>query len=678
MDFFERQDKARRNTKFLVFYFAVAVVLLIVSVYVAVALIFSGVELKNSSGRTTFNWANPGLFFGTALGTLAVISIGSVAKTMALARGGRAVAELMDGRLVDSNTTDFNERKLLNVVEEMAIASGVPVPQVYVMENESGINAFAAGHSASDAAVAVTRGCINLLSRDELQGVIAHEFSHLLNGDMRLNLRLMGLIFGILCLTVIGRVLLQTRGKKNPLPLLGLALIAIGWIGVLFGRLIQSAVSRQREFLADASAVQFTRNPGGLANALKKIGGIAEGSRLQAPRAEEASHLFFANGLKSNFFGFATHPPLIERIRALDPSFDGNFPSVVMPDAAPSAPPPLPGVAPLVQPQPPPPPPAAQPQPPPPPPPRMQPPPLPPMRPPPPPGAKPPPLPASAPTVITQQALVADIGRPTTEHLEYAIDLHQTISPALRTAVRDPLEAGALVCAFLLAKDPAAREKQLDELSRATWEGMQDAAIRIFPEIQQLPAPARIPLLDLALPALRRLSRPQFEQFRAAVKMLVESDAETNLFEYMLQKIVMRHLETFFFPSGRSVIQFYDLRPLARDCGVLLSATAYAGQDDPAQARVAFAQGAESLGRIARSEIPWLPPGECDLAHLDPVLERFSQAVPQIKKNVLNACAQTVAADRLIQPREAELLRAVADALDCPVPPFLRDQGAVV
>ncbi|MEY2528158.1 MAG: hypothetical protein QOJ05_248, partial [Verrucomicrobiota bacterium] len=621
---------------------------------------------------------------------LAVISMGSVFKTMALARGGRAVAELMDGRLVDSNTTDLNERKLLNVVEEMAIASGIPVPQVYVMENESGINAFAAGHSASDAAVAVTRGCINLLTRDELQGVLAHEFSHLLNGDMRLNLRLMGLIFGILCLTVIGRVLLYTRGKKNPLPLLGLALIAIGWIGVLFGRLIQAAVSRQREFLADASAVQFTRNPGGLANALKKIGGAAEGSQLQSPHAEEASHLFFANGLRSSFLGFATHPPLIERIRALDPSFDGTFPSVVLPDAGPSTPPPLPGVAPLVEP----PPPLAAPPPPPP----LQPPPLPSSRPPPPPGATPPPLPAAPvatglrpvsnqesaaesdgaqrrgynPAAVPQQSLVADIGQPTTEHLHYAIDLHRTISPALLTAARDPLGASSLVCAFLLAEDSAARQRQLDELSRATWEGMRDEASRIYPEIHDLPAPARIPLLDLALPALRRLSRPQFDQFRAAVKMLVESDARTDLFEYMLQKIVMRHLETHFFPTGRSVIQFYDLRPLVGDCGVLLSATAYAGQDDAAQARAAFAQGAESLGRIARTEIPWLPPEQCDLAQLDSALGRFSQAVPQIKKNVLHACAQTVAADRVIQPREAELLRAVADALDCPVPPFLQ------
>jgi Zn-dependent protease with chaperone function len=563
------------------------------------------------------------------------------------------VAELLDGRLVNPNSTDAHERKLLNVVEEMAIASGVPVPQVYVMDGEPGINAFAAGHSASDAAISVTRGAMTMLTRDELQGVIAHEFSHLLNGDMKLNLRLMGLIFGILCLTVIGRVLIRTRGRKNPLPLLGLALIIIGWVGVLFGRLIQAAVSREREFLADASAVQFTRNPSGLASALKKIGGIAQGSQLQSDRAEEASHLFFANGLKSRFFGFATHPPLAERIKALDPSFDGNYPSVVLPDTpATTAPPPLPGVSHLT--------------PPPPPSPLItaaQPPPLPVIR--------PPPLPI-APAVIAEQTIVADIGKPRTEHLQYAVDLHQAVASSILTAARDPLGAHALVCAFLLAEDAAAREKQLDELGRSTSEAVRDETRRIWPDVQGIPPQARIPLVDLALPALRRLSPPQFEQFRAAANTLIASDEQTDLFEFMLQKIVMRHLDTRFYPERRPVTQFYDLRPLVRDAGILLSATAYAGADDPAQAQIAFARGAESLGRIARAEIPWLPPTECDLKHLDAALDRFAQAVPQIKKNVLTACAETVAADATIQQREAEILRAIADALDCPLPPFLQ------
>ncbi len=631
MDFFERQEKARHNTKVLVFYFCLAILFLTVAAYLAALLTFTGVEFKSSMGEAQVSFWQPELFLWSAFGTLSVVFIGSVSKTMQLARGGSAVAELLDGRLIDSNTRKADERKLLNVVEEMSIASGVPVPQVYVMDNEPGINAFAAGHSPSDAAISVTRGGMTILSRDELQGVVAHEFSHILNGDMRLNLRLMGLIFGILCLTVVGRILIRTRGRRNPLPLFGLALIIIGWVGVFFGRLIQAAVSRQRESLADASGVQFTRNPAGLAGALKKIGGLAYGSRIESPHAEEASHLFFANGLADAFFGFATHPPLIERIRALDPGFDGKYPTVMI--APPEA------TAPPAQPTP------AIPE----------------------PGAQPGFL---APTTIAQPAIVADIGQPQAQHLSYATEFHQAMPDSLQAAARDPLEASALIFALLLDNDPSVRQKQVSDITRLVSGPAGQETLRLWPELQSLPAQAKIPLVDLALPALRRLSPQQFEQFREALKNLMASDEKTDLFEYMLQKIVIRHLETYFSPGRRQITQFYDLRPLVPDCGVLLSATAYAGQEDATSAHAAFAVGAGPLGQIAGREIPWFPPGQCDLAHLDIALERLSQAVPQIKKNVLNACVQTVAADNVIQETEAELVRAIADALDCPVPPL--------
>ena len=648
MDFFERQDKAQRKTKLLVFYFIAAICLLVLAAYGAVFAIFGRKEVLDAFGEASFTLWQPDLFLWSALGTLTVISIGSAFKINELSQGGSAVAQMLDGRLINSNTIEADERKLLNVVEEMAIASGIPVPQVFLLENEAGINAFAAGHSTGDAAIGVTRGGMKLLSRDQLQGVVGHEFSHILNGDMRLNLRLMGLIFGILCLTVVGRVLLQTRGKKNPLPLLGLALIVIGFIGVFFGRLIQAAVSRQREFLADAASVQFTRNPEGLAGALKKIGGLASGSKLEAPHAQEASHMFFANGLRSSVAGLmATHPPLEERIRALDPAFDGKFPEVAPEPAEP--PPPRPPV-------------------------RSQPPPL------------PPPLPgfpqsgAAGPgiigTVIAAQALLPDVGHPTTRHLQYAADLQRSLPPALESATRDPLGASALIYALLLSNEPSVRDKQLADLAAETSDPIVDETLTLWPETQNVNVQAKIPLVDLALPALRQLSSAQFHEFRAAVRALVESDHQIDLFEYMLQKIVLRHLEPNFLPAPKAVTQFYDLRPMVADCGVLLSAMAYAGQEDPAQAEAAFARGAQPLSRIAKSEIPFLPKVDCDLPRLDAALARLALAVPQIKKNVLNACAETVAADGLIQFPEAELLRAVADSLDCPIPPFIPSASA--
>jgi Zn-dependent protease with chaperone function len=620
MDFFERQDEARRHTKFLVFYFAAAVLSLVVVINIAVSLLL-GVLVIGQKAE---------LLFWITLGTLVVILAGSVFKTLQLASGGSAVADLLGGRLIDSRTNDADERKLLNVVEEMSIASGVPVPQVYVMDDEPGINAFAAGHSTSDAAISVTRGCMHLLSRDELQGVIAHEFSHILNGDMRLNLRLMGLVFGILCLTVIGRVLIRTRGRKNPLPLVGLTLIVVGWAGVFFGRLIQAAVSRQRELLADAAAVQFTRNPAGLSGALKKIGGLSYGSRIESPHAEEASHLFFANGLGNSFF--ATHPPLTERIRALDPSFDGKF-MRVMEGPASAISPAMPEVA----------------------------------------GVQADAGRFVAP-FVAEHAVVANVGHATTRHLAYAADLRQAIPPGIEAAARDPLGASGLVCALLLSSEPSVQDQQFQHLASVTSEALLNETGRIWPEVQVMPVQAKIPSLDLALPALRRLPAEQFQQFRAAIAALAASNDKADLFAYMLQKIVARHLDTYFLPERRPVTQFYALHPLVHDCGVLLSATAYAGQEDSSELSAAFAKGAEYLNQVARCQISLLPAEQCDLSSMDTALERLSQAIPRIKKNLLGACAQTVAADGVIQQAEAELLRAIADTLDCPVPPFVQPE----
>jgi Zn-dependent protease with chaperone function len=332
MDFFEAQEEARRRTRRLVGLFAAAVLAIILAIYIPAHLL---------AGPGPVGRFDPALFGIVAGGVLLLVGAGSGYRTLQLRRGGPAVAELLGGRRIAPETTDPEERRLVNVVEEMAIASNLPVPAIYIMDDEEGINAFAAGHSPEDAAVAVTRGTLRSLTRDELQGVIAHEFSHILNGDMRLNLRLMGLLFGILLLAVVGRLLLNVRsgparrggsgsgggkrGGDGRVVLIGLVLILVGYIGVFFGRLIQAAVSRQREFLADAAAVQFTRNPAGIGGALLKIETSGEGggagSGVQNPHAEEAGHLFFASNLRRRALrGLATHPPLEERIRRIDPA----------------------------------------------------------------------------------------------------------------------------------------------------------------------------------------------------------------------------------------------------------------------------------------------------------------------------------------------------------------------
>jgi len=354
MDFFAQQDVARRRTAWLIFYFCLAVVGIVAAFYfVALA----GMVVAHTMDDEAASWNpyletlwHPRLFIRVALVTVGVILLGSLYKTWRLASGGKSVALMLGGRLVAPDTRDLAERRLLNVVEEMSLASGVPVPPVYVLDEEPSINAFAAGYQPADAVIGVSRGCLEYLNRDELQGVMAHEFSHLLNGDMRLNLRLTGVVYGILMIALAGFTLLRFMGLRQRrsreggtgwrpgIPWLGfvaVAMLVIGSAGLFFARLIKSAISRQREYLADASAVQFTRLPAGLAGALKKIGGRPETSKMKHAHAEEVSHMFFGSMFGSRRWQlFATHPPLAERIRRIDPTFDGKSPTQVPPVGA--------------------------------------------------------------------------------------------------------------------------------------------------------------------------------------------------------------------------------------------------------------------------------------------------------------------------------------------------------
>ncbi len=646
MDFFEHQDKARKNTKVLVAYFAIAVACIIASVYIASLLILYGASAQRQQPGTPppelALW-DPWLFLYVVLGTLGVVLIGSLYKTAALAKGGSAVAESLGGRLISPNTTHPDERRLRNVIEEMAIAAGVPVPRIYVLDDEAGINAFAAGHTAGDAAIGVTRGCMTLLNRDELQGVMGHEFSHILNGDMRLNLRLMGMIFGILCLAVIGRVLIYTRGgrDRNPLMLLGLALIVIGAIGVFFGRLIQAALSRQREFLADASAVQFTRNPAGLSGALQKIGGI--GSQVESAHAGEASHMFFGNGMGKPFLGaMATHPPLATRIRAIDPGWDGEFRAAApkgveggtsrgpaRPASSRSTSPRIPGMSGM------------------------------------PIGGA-----GFATNTVLMGALRPNLGQPTPRHLRYAEEMRSSFPESVQSAAHDPLHATALVFAMLLSKDDALRAKELGELAMRAPLGIGERTAALWQEVSSIASRARLPLVNLALPALRQLRPDEFAQFSHALQWLMESDDRIELFEFVLQKIVRSHLASQLGDARPAAIHYDTLSPLLGDCSVVLSALANVGGRNAGDIAKAFRSGASHLGSKAEA-LQLMSRAECGLAELDTALDRLELAAPRIKKTVIEACVHVVGADGVIREREAELLRAIAETLDCPIPPFV-------
>jgi len=627
-----------------VVYFVIAVACIIASVYLAALLIFYGAQSRQQLGDPTRElvlW-DPKLFSYVALGTLGVVIMGSLYKTVALAKGGSAVAEALGGRLVNPNTTHPDERKLRNVIEEMAIAAGVPVPKIYVLDDENGINAFAAGHAPGDAAIGVTLGCLTRLNRDELQGVIGHEFSHILNGDMRLNLRLMGVIFGILCLAVIGRVLIFSRGGKgrNPLMLLGLALIVIGAIGVFFGRLIQAALSRQREFLADASSVQFTRNPAGLSGALQKIGGA--GSKVESAHAGEASHMFFGNGMGKPFLGaLATHPPLDARIRAIDPGWDGKFKTasvkaVEESSRGPAKPASARSFFPTI--------------------PEM-------------PGARAGDAGFTT-NAVLMGAVLPNLGKPTPLHLRYAEELRNSFSEKVLSAAREPLDATALIYAMLLSPDDALRAKQLTELGKRAAPGVGEKAAAIWPEVAPIVSRSRLPLVNLALPALRHLRPDEARQFVQTLQWLIASDDLIDIFEFVLQKIVRRHLAPQLGETRPTSVQFHTLEPLMQDCSVVLSALARASSSDADEVEKAFRNGVPHLR--AKAAGPQLLPREaCGLEPLDAALDRLALAAPQIKRNLLEACVYVVAADENKNEQQAELLIKKKKTLDCPIPPFV-------
>jgi len=632
-DFFENQDRARRKTGRLVLFFVLAVLAIIAMLYALAVMVVGYQTYDPTSGASVsqLGWWDPGLLVQVGLLALAIVGGGSLFKIAQLRGGGKAVAESLGGRLVRSDTRDPTERKLQNVVEEMAIASGTATPPVYLLDAEGGINAFAAGFSPSDAVIGVTRGCAEQLSRDELQGVIAHEFSHILNGDMRLNIRLIGVVHGILIIGIIGYALLRSAGMARrrggrdnsgaALLALGLGLMLIGFLGTFFGNLIKASVSRQREFLADASAVQFTRNPDGIAGALKRIGGFETGSRIEHPNAPEASHMFFGRGITSGLNAlFSTHPPLVERIRRLDPSFDGDFARArtavaPTPEAAVS------GFA----------------------------------------GA-----PAAA--------AVDQVGQTTPAHLRHAAKLIASLPGEVVESAHEAYGARAVVYALLINRDATARQIQLDRLASRADPAVHAETRKLLPLVERVGAGARLPLVDLAIPALRELSPSQYAAFKANVEELIEADRKIDLFEWTLQRMLLRHLAPDFERVRAARTKYGSLDRVAPHCQVLLSALAHAGDRSKASADYTFGQGVSELGM---TELDLLPVDRCGLAPLDAALSILEALAPQPKRKLLHACAVTVAADREVTVVQAELLRATADSLGCPMPPVLPGQALV-
>lgn len=643
MNFFDAQDRARRSTRWLVIVYVIATVLIVVAVTAVV-----GAALY-ATGETPGAPPDRSILIAIAVLAATLIFGATLYKTSVLSVGGGRVATDMGGTLVPPDIRDPLRQRLRNVVEEMAIASGVPVPEIYVLEAEKGINAFAAGFTPGDAAIAVTRGTLEILDRDELQGVIAHEFSHILNGDMRLSIRMMGVLFGIMVIGLIGRIVLRgsfhgrvmsgRRDRGAPAVLaIGLGLAVLGWIGVVLARLIKAAISRKRESLADASAVQFTRQTEGLAGALKKIGGYTEKSYIRAADPEEVSHMLFARGARRLTSLFATHPPLTQRIQALDPSFREEDYALVriqeqrVSDAPENMAERRQAFAALAA------------------------------------GSA-----ASAthsPDNAYGNTIANSMGNPDAEQIEFARELRSSIPGELYEAAHSPELAFLLTFALALDRGETNVERQLHVLEEQLGRQRTSLIRNYHAELRKLGPVYNLPLLGVAFPALKRRPASELQFLIELVIRLIEIDGRIDLYEYCFYRVLAGNLQQSVDPS-RSGMGNRVSRTAARRAAVrLVRIVAEYGQADDASRQKAFDAGIAVFGRWAGNGDA-VPDGMPTTSELDRCLDVLRQINSSGRRSLIQAIAATIMHDGKLNLTEAELLRAICASLDCPLPPLI-------
>ncbi|WP_075187287.1 M48 family metallopeptidase [Teredinibacter haidensis] len=649
MNFFQHQDVARKKTTLLVVLLLMAVLSLSAITVFALGIFFyviqtnsNSISAVNAQSKTfpehlwIFTQSDAALWI--TLSVIAVVGMATLYKYIQLGAGGKKVAEALGGNLLVYDGASNNEKRLLNVVEEMAIASGNPVPPVYVLE-EKGINAFAAGLHSRDAVVGITRGCLDLLNREELQGVIAHEFSHIHNGDMRLNMRLVAILHGILIIGLIGYFIMhgsggyrgrhhgyrsstRSRSKNQGAQMgLGLALVAIGYGGTFFGNIIKAAVSRQREFLADASAVQYTRSSNGIGNALKKIGGYSGGSTLSNGAASQFSHMYFGQGIKTSFAALmATHPPLHERIKRVLPRWNGGYlhPEESAPQHQQQAD--LNGEIPnhnFVS--------------------------------------------SNLSAEQFQQMAVASIGEPQAQHLKHAQTLIGGLPQNLRDAAHQAFSARALIYCLLLDANRDIRQQQIAQLKDAAHPATFNIMQSLYRFVYQLPREQHLALIEMSIPALKLLSAPQYDVFKRNLIALVHADKHVSLFEWCLYRILTNAIEP------RRDESSFQLRDLAKEISLVFSLVVHAGKSQSPGG--AFQKGIESLGL---NKIKFtLDSGSLSFQQVDAAIEKLACLKVLQKPRFLKALADIIAADGKVRAVEKELFRAIAHSLDCPVPPLL-------
>ena len=632
MNFFESQEQARRQSRWLILLFILAVIIIIVVIDIAMLVAFGVLDPEQQESLFSLQTLRSNLptLAGGALLTAGVILVASLFKTMALRSGGGKVARDLGGTLVEADARDPLRRRLYNVVEEIALASGVPVPEIYVLDLESGINAFAAGFTPADAAVAVTRGALEKLSRSELQGVIAHEFSHIFNGDMRLNIRLMGALFGILMLSLIGRRVLHGsyymgRSKNSnggAIMLVAVAVMLVGYIGLFFGRWIKSAVSRQREYLADASAVQFTRDPDGIAGALKKIAVYSDASYLNV-ESEEVSHMLFGDGERTKMF--STHPPLNDRISRVDPSFtrDDLFSLAKQLERERES------------------------------------------------------QSRQAAREEEQQAkkqgggmfdagnIIDQIGSPDFSRILMAAALAASIPEKISRAAHSGQWATEVLFYCLMDRNVEVREQQLLSIARRMGSDSETRVRGLLAEAPDLAREQRLPLLEIAFPELKHRPPDYVRDVLSTIKELNEADGHIDVFEYLLAKIIAQHVWESINPQKVRMSGKASLKQVLDKALAVIAVLAQHGHATPAGVQAAYEAGASALS--TKNTVTMQVFEDWGKA-LDSALPSLDLLKPADKEILVKALIATVMSDNRIAVAEMELLRVVCALIHVPLP----------
>ncbi|EOV0098116.1 M48 family metallopeptidase [Vibrio parahaemolyticus] len=613
MDFFHHQDTARQRTGLLVMLFTLAVLAItgLVSVIsIGIYFYFTGEPFTTQSIIS--------YCLLSFVGVLTVVSISSFIRLSELnANGGRGVAESIGGKLISTDTSNAKHRQLLNVVEEMSIASGIPVPPVYVMTEEHGINAFAAGMSIDDAVIGVTQGALDAFSRDELQGVIAHEFSHILNGDMRLNTRLIGALFGITCIAHFGHLILDNSNSTRHVSrsssdsnkgfaviiLIAIVCLVLGWLGTLFGNMIKAAISRQREFLADASAVQFTRNDQGIAGALKKIGSNVQGSTLNTKASDEMSHMMFGQSKLSGFSSlFATHPPLDERIRRIEPNWDGIYAQHSHAQSTAFYNEQVSGFA------------------------------------------------------VGGGSPASQSASPSEQLSETGQQLISQLPPELVDIAREPYSARFIAFALIFDGSDIQREMIKSYVPLASQS-------TLLPWLDyDLPLHLRFPLLELALPALKSLSETQKISLCKVLRELSETDNQYSLAEWCVINLLEKQL----LASFGFIKQHKTLKQLEESVFWLLRELAWVSHSQADKAQRAYHC---ALAHLGFPEVK-LEPANSNWHLSRAALELLLQLKPKDRRIFVKACRLAIESDGEITVAEGELYRVIACFLEVPEPPL--------